>query len=194
MDMDAKKLEKEIWEILSVIRENFPEYKEFSPRFEGEILKNWESPLGVCEETSKGVFKIGLNGAYALVGNPANVRATIAHEVVHSLPGCMNHGREWKKIASQLGELLDLQIERFTSDEKFHEFLVTCRAQKGESCEVLWETKFAAPQNFIVAVDDGYGCSDYYVEATSFSEAFDFGERFGEVQLISGPNGLRWGW
>ena len=40
------------------------------------------------------------------------VHEVIAHEVLHTCPGCMNHGSLWKRYAELMGERYGYQISR----------------------------------------------------------------------------------
>lgn len=44
-----------------------------------------------------------------------HIRNVIAHEVVHSCEGCINHGSLWKKYASMMNERYGYNIKRLVS-------------------------------------------------------------------------------
>lgn len=44
---------------------------------------------------------------------------TIIHEILHTCYGCMNHGKEWKRLANIITKETGFQITRTSSAEKF---------------------------------------------------------------------------
>ena len=40
------------------------------------------------------------------------VHTVLAHEVLHTCPGCMNHGARWKQYAAKMGERYGYSIQR----------------------------------------------------------------------------------
>lgn len=45
------------------------------------------------------------------------VRATMIHELLHTVPNCMNHGAEWKRIAKMVDEAYGYTTSRITSEK-----------------------------------------------------------------------------
>ena len=43
---------------------------------------------------------------------------TMLHELIHTCPGCMNHGAEWKRIANRVNRAYGYNIKRITSEEE----------------------------------------------------------------------------
>lgn len=43
---------------------------------------------------------------------------TIIHELIHTCPGCMNHGHEWKRRADRVNRMLGYNVQRVTESEK----------------------------------------------------------------------------
>lgn len=58
--------------------------------------------LGLCTFKSKNplTYIITINGPFLKVAKPQDVHDTIMHEVLHTLPGCMDHGEKWQNYAS----------------------------------------------------------------------------------------------
>lgn len=46
------------------------------------------------------------------------LESTIAHEVIHTCKGCMNHGEEWKRIAKKASDAYGWKITRTNSREE----------------------------------------------------------------------------
>lgn len=77
--------------------------------------KRW----GQCRKISGG-YHININ--ICLFDDQSSVeglKTTILHELLHSCPGCMNHGEAWKELADKVNERYGYKIKRTTSaDEK----------------------------------------------------------------------------
>lgn len=69
-------------------------------------VRNWKigtkrkNLWGLCETVGNGVFDISISETLLQddVDDQA-VKDTIAHELLHTVEGCMNHGRYWHKLA-----------------------------------------------------------------------------------------------
>lgn len=46
-----------------------------------------------------------------------STKTTIIHEIIHTCPGCMNHGEKWKKWADVMNKKYGYNITRTTSAE-----------------------------------------------------------------------------
>ena len=69
-------------------------------------------------------YKITINKAYLQNSDPQSVHDTIVHEVLHSIPGCMNHGKKWSYCARQfMTALPQFNISRCTNNEGFNNYL-----------------------------------------------------------------------
>lgn len=69
-------------------------------------------------------YKITINRAYLQNSDSQSVHDTIAHEVLHSIPGCMNHGKKWNYCARQfMTALPQFNISRCTDNEGFNNYL-----------------------------------------------------------------------
>lgn len=89
--------------------------------------------LGSCERIKSGEYKIILSSV-VLEGGEDEVRAVIAHEILHSCRGCANHGKLWQKYAARLGEMIGCEIKRTAlseSAEKLREaapYILRCQS------------------------------------------------------------------
>ena len=73
--------------------------------------KRW----GFCKQVD-GQFNIEISNR--LLNEDADEKAlktTILHEILHTVPGCMNHGRAWKYYAGILNQKFGYNIKRTTS-------------------------------------------------------------------------------
>ena len=72
-----------------------------------------------------------------LDGEAATIKEILAHEVLHTCPGCMNHGPAWKKHCMTMEAGLGYRLERTSSYEKLgiedrrkpksYRYVVECR-------------------------------------------------------------------
>ena len=72
--------------------------------------------FGACRKTVHG-FETELT--YKLMDADDKACLTVlAHEVLHTCPGCMNHGKRWKSYAARLSRALDVNIKYSSSYEE----------------------------------------------------------------------------
>lgn len=65
--------------------------------------------LGCCIYNEKGYF---IEVSARVLEDPALLRQTLIHELLHTCPGCRNHGPQWKAWAQRVQEALGYQIQR----------------------------------------------------------------------------------
>ena len=65
--------------------------------------------LGCCYYQD-GVYAVEVSAA--LLEQPERLRQTLVHELLHTCPGCRNHGKRWKSHAAQVNEAFGYSIER----------------------------------------------------------------------------------
>ena len=76
---------------------------------------------GLCRKRSDGCYEIEIAEILLRDGvSDAAAKNTIAHEVLHTCPGCLKHTGRWKQYANKVNRLLpQYNIKRTTSvDEK----------------------------------------------------------------------------
>lgn len=73
------------------------------------------SALGKCKNQD-GQYKIYLS-RYAM-NDEKQIEATLAHELVHTIYGCMNHGVKFKKYAAIVYDRLGIQVDTRASKEQ----------------------------------------------------------------------------
>ena len=74
---------------------------------------------GLCRMLADGTFEIEIS--YKLLQDNVEEEAlmnTAMHEVLHTVDGCMNHGKEWKRCAEIINRIYGLNIKRCTSSEE----------------------------------------------------------------------------
>jgi len=69
------------------------------------------SRLGCCRCLPDGSFEIELSKR-ALEGDENTLRQLLAHELLHTCPGCQNHGAMWKKYAAIMEKAMGYTIKR----------------------------------------------------------------------------------
>ena len=50
-------------------------------------------------------------------GPEKSCRETLAHELLHTCPGCQNHGKRWKGYARRMSDAYGYRIQRTVSEE-----------------------------------------------------------------------------
>ena len=97
---------------------------------------------GLCRYISRGVYEIEISDR--LLNDDVSEEATfntMIHELIHTCPDCMNHGKEWKKWADVINRNTNYTIKRTTSCEekgfkevkKSYKYEVKCR-----DCGAKW--------------------------------------------------------
>lgn len=83
-------------------------YKEVKGNiYDCEINNRALRRLGRCTRLAPRRYSISINAEYLKLAEPKSVHNTIMHEVIHSLPGCMNHGSKWQKVANNVNAHYD---------------------------------------------------------------------------------------
>lgn len=83
----------------------------------------WTSAWGKCYRRS-GMFgderfEIVLNYAFYKAAKPQAAVQTLLHELLHTIPGCFNHGGQWKKLADRINKKYNLKIKRCSNPKEF---------------------------------------------------------------------------
>lgn len=83
----------------------------------------WTSAWGKCyrRHTMFGGdrFEITLNYAFYKAAKPQAAVQTLLHELLHTLPGCFNHGGLWKRYAQMINKKYNLKIKRCSNPKEF---------------------------------------------------------------------------
>lgn len=72
---------------------------------------------GQTKLTWKG-FEININSSLLDGKHAEGLRNTIIHELLHTCPGAMNHGKVWKSLAEKVGMHFGDEIKRTSSAEE----------------------------------------------------------------------------
>ena len=73
--------------------------------------KKYKSRYGQCEK-KYGQYKITINEYLINTNNEKEIKDTIIHEILHTLPDCMNHGKIWKQKAMIINNRYNMDISR----------------------------------------------------------------------------------
>lgn len=72
-----------------------------------DVKLSWgRKTLGLCQRTYKGNYIIRIS-KYSDVDT---MKGTIFHEIIHTFPGCLNHGEGFKQYASIINRLYNMEI------------------------------------------------------------------------------------
>ena len=97
-------------------------YRKFTIVSSSRMTRNW----GRCKRVrGLGNPRFAITVADVLLGDDvpeSSALTTIAHEILHTVDGCMNHGWKWKWWASRVNERFGLKIK-----------LSTTSAEKGDA-------------------------------------------------------------
>ncbi|RKJ40344.1 sprT domain-containing protein [Acutalibacter sp. 1XD8-33] len=106
--MEQKDLDEtlaQMWEILKKL--GIPVSKKIQPVL--KINTRAKRRLGCCF-FQNGEYSIEISSI--LTEDEPLLRQTLAHELLHTCPGCRNHGERWKAYAQIVNQSLDYEISR----------------------------------------------------------------------------------
>lgn len=75
---------------------------------------------GICrhvEHDGRLLHTIGINSDFVAKGTDKAITNTLYHELLHTLPGCQNHGRVWKSYATRVKILFGYDVKRVGGDK-----------------------------------------------------------------------------
>ena len=102
--------------------------------------KRW----GQCKALGHGYYSINIS--VRLLADDIDdiaTKTTILHELLHTCKGCMNHGKEWQRLADKVNRAYGYNIKRCTSceekgiekeDEPEAKYIIGCPC-----CGTKWE-------------------------------------------------------
>ncbi|MFV0517078.1 MAG: SprT-like domain-containing protein [Aminipila sp.] len=79
-----------------------------------------KSRFGCCKKIKSGFrerFEIELSNRL-IDCKPMVIKQTLAHELMHTCPGCANHGELWKKYCKKMNEAYGYNIKRTDTAEQ----------------------------------------------------------------------------
>lgn len=111
--MTQEELDGLLHSLAQQLRElGIPVSRELAPR--AVVNTRAKRRLGCCVRR-EGAFEIQV--AARLLEDAPRLRETLIHELLHTCPGCMDHGPRWKAYAARAGEALGATIQRVAAVE-----------------------------------------------------------------------------
>lgn len=86
----------------------FPVAENITYKVNTRAKKRW----GQCRRFPGGSYEININAALCDGKHFDGLRETLFHELLHSCPGCMNHGATWKKYAAIVKTRYGVEVTR----------------------------------------------------------------------------------
>lgn len=106
--MEQAELDKLMEELCAALRElGIP----ISQKLDSHVKINTRAKrrLGCCYFTQTGCV---IEVSAGILNQRELLRLTLVHELLHTCPGCRNHGVKWKAWAQRAGAAMDLDIRR----------------------------------------------------------------------------------
>ncbi len=75
-------------------------------KVEGVYFTESSRKFGFCRKTANGGFQIWITDL-AMHGD---IKSTIVHELIHTVEGCFNHGKEFQSIANWLSRAYGIEL------------------------------------------------------------------------------------
>ena len=75
-------------------------------KVEGVYFTESSRKFGFCRKTANGGFQIWITDL-AMHGD---IKSTIVHELIHTVEGCFNHGKEFQSIANWLSRVYGIEL------------------------------------------------------------------------------------
>jgi len=131
------KKQVQLWleeEKMNLVRIGIPISRDICPEIRFSKATSW---YGLCERNKihdgrMYNFRICISG-YHLHNDERSIRNTLIHELLHTCPGCQNHGLKWKTYANLVKGELGYDIRRCGGDKGKSDALVTARKEKREN-------------------------------------------------------------
>ena len=110
-----------------------------------ELNERALSRFGRCTKKTrygKNNYIIQINNFHNLIDGEEEVKNTLVHEILHSMPNCMNHGEIWKRNALRYSRAYGMDIARTGNCDKYSQFRKEYEAQKVSSTTGMIESKY----------------------------------------------------
>lgn len=109
---------------------NIPYDRNVSVKYNGRISRKW----GYCRKLPQGHFEISVSVVLGEDDAPDKaIKSVIFHELLHTCPGCMNHGKKWKEYARVVSKITGVRIRAVSDAESMkikEKYIVKCRKCK----------------------------------------------------------------
>lgn len=123
--MDQNALDLQMAEFARALRDlNIPISRRIDPAV--RVNTRAKCRLGCCYrlpardgERAEGThWDYAIEVSASLLDRPEQLRETLLHELLHTCPGCQNHGAAWKAWAAKAGEAFGVSIRRLAPAEE----------------------------------------------------------------------------
>lgn len=92
------------------------EYGQITDFSTNERTRGW---WGRCHKESGSTFKIEICARLLCSDIPVHsLRTVLVHEILHTVPGCFNHGKKWHDLGQRMDTAYHYNITRTASAEK----------------------------------------------------------------------------
>ncbi|MBR5315815.1 MAG: SprT-like domain-containing protein [Firmicutes bacterium] len=127
-----QQISKWLWEEHGNLRKlGIPVSGDISPDIRWSKATSW---YGQCQKNKvcRGkVYKFQISiSEYHLQSSEKAIRNTLVHELLHTCPGCFNHGAKWKAYANLVKNTLGYQVIRCGGDKEQDAALEQARKEK----------------------------------------------------------------
>ncbi len=68
--------------------------------------------LGLCRRFADGSYEIQVSDVFASDKDDEAIKRVLIHELLHTLPGCMNHGKRWGYYARKVNASYPYEVAR----------------------------------------------------------------------------------
>ena len=117
---DIKKEIQECVKLLAAIGYNTAQYNDYTVVISTRRTKN----LGRCTQKGSNRYEISFNDKYIKFASSEHIHDVIMHEILHSLPGCMDHGTRWKTAAAKvMNNYTYSNISRLAHDDNYSKYI-----------------------------------------------------------------------
>ena len=124
--------------------------------------KRLKTTWGRCGHSDrKRVFAIEINSVLLDENNPESaLKETVIHELLHTCPGCMNHGEVWQRYAARVNAAYGYHIKTTSSEEE--KGISENRMHAGKTyqlrCECRGATIYRSSRCKVVRNPSAYAC------------------------------------
>lgn len=133
-----------IIELKTLLKEMIEEFSDLYPEFKNNSYtirfnNNKTSFLGRIHKISDnyfsgGHYEIEINKVYTNMVEIDDIKNTLLHELIHSLPLCMNHGKHWK-IQAAKASVRGYDIQRVSTRNAYTDMYNKQRREKKQNAK-----------------------------------------------------------
>ena len=162
---DLQMYAKECVSDLNAIGIEVPYIKEF------KVNTRAKSRFGQCRKIAKNVYEIEICNDLLADDCPIEaLRETLFHELIHTLPNCMNHKTEFKRYANIVNNAYGVNITRCSTSEEKYGVEYAKKLEENRPTKLLTRYQLRCVNcGRIVAEREGYRAPKWYAHPNRFS-------------------------